>query len=328
MTFPRITIITPSYNQADFLEQTIQSVLAQEGIDLEYMIVDGGSTDGSVDIIRRYADRLAWWVSEKDRGQADAINKGFARASGEFVTWLNSDDLFQPGAIAAAVEVFRSHPEAGLVYGDVLSIDGAGQPINLMKFKPYTLDDLMAFRIISQPGVLMRRSVLAKAGPLDVRFHYMLDHQLWLRMVQAAGMVYLPRRQASARFHAGAKNLAHAPKFGEETLKIAGWMEEQPGLAERMARIRRQVWAGAFQVNGWYLVEGGRPAAALRSYARSLGYAPKFALADWKRIIYAVFATLGLSRLKPVFYRWRQAIRRRTQPGIYAAQHDEDTLGK
>ena len=328
MTKPRVTVITPSFNQADFLEQTIQSVLGQEGIDLEYMIVDGGSSDGSVEIIRDYADRLAWWVSEKDSGQADAINKGFARASGEFIAWLNSDDLLLPGAIAAAIEVFRDHPEAGLVYGDVLAINAAGQPINLMRFKPYALDNLMVFRIISQPGVLMRRSVLEKAGPLDVRFHFMLDHQLWLRMVQVAGMVYLPRRQAAARFHAGAKNLAQAPKFGEETLKIAAWMEAQPGLAERMARIRRRVWAGAYQVNGWYLVEGGRPVDALRSYARSLVYAPKFALADWKRIIYAVFAALGLSRLKPVFYRWRHAIRRRTQPEIYSSQHDEGASGK
>ena len=324
MSLPRVTIITPSYNQADFLEQTIQSVLAQEGIELEYIIVDGGSTDGSVEIIRRYAGRLAWWVSEKDSGQADAINKGFARASGEFVAWLNSDDLFQPGAIAAAVEVFRSHPEAGLVYGDVLSINGAGQPINLMKFKPYTLDDLMAFRIISQPGILMRRSVLAKAGQLDVRFHYMLDHQLWLRMVQAAGMVYLPRRQAAARFHAGAKNLAQAPKFGEETLKVAGWMEEQPGLAERMARIRRQVWAGAYRVNGWYLVEGGRPADALKSYWRSLRFDPDFALKDWKRILYALLALLGLQRLKKTYYRLRGALRRRTQPEIYAADSKQN----
>lgn len=324
MTLPRVTIITPSYNQAEFLEQTIQSVLAQDGIELEYMIADGGSSDGSVEIIRRYADRLAWWVSEKDRGQADAINKGFARASGEFVAWLNSDDLLEPGAIAAAVEVFRRHPDAGLVYGDVLSINAAGQPINLMKFKPYALQDLMAFRIISQPGVLMRRAVLEAAGPLDVRFHFMLDHQLWLRMVQLAGMQYLPRRQARARFHAGAKNLAQAPKFGEETLKVAAWMEEQPGLADRMKTVRREVWAGAYQINGWYLVEGGRPLDALKSYARSLGYAPRYALADWKRILYAFFALLGLSRLKFVFYRWRHAIRRKTRPEIYK----EGTTGK
>jgi hypothetical protein len=161
-----------------------------------------------------------------------------------------------------------------------------------------------------------------------VRFHFMLDHQLWLRMVQSAGMIYLPRQQAAARFHAGAKNLAQAPKFGEETLKVAAWMEAQPGLAERMARIRRKVWAGAYQVNGWYLVEGGRPLDALRSYARSLGYAPGFALADWKRIILAVLGALGLSRLKPVFYRWRHAYRRRAQPGIYNAQKDEKIPGK
>ncbi len=213
MNYPRVTVITPSYNQAAFLEQTIQSVLDQAYPNLEYMIVDGGSTDGSVEIIRKYADKLAWWVSEKDSGQGEAINKGFARASGDLVAWLNSDDLHLPGMIAAAVEAFEAHPEAGLVYGDVLSIDGSGQPINLMKFKPYTLADLMEFRIISQPGVMMRREILAQAGFLDQSYHYLLDHELWLRMARLAGMVYIPRQLAAARFHAAAKNLSQTTKI-------------------------------------------------------------------------------------------------------------------
>ena len=321
----RVTVVTPSFNQADFLEQTIQSVLGQGIPGLEYMVVDGGSTDGSVEIIRKYADRLAWWVSEKDRGQADAINKGFARATGEIIGWLNSDDLYQPGAIAAALEVFERHPEAGLVYGDVLSIDGGGQPINLMKFQPYSLDDLMAFRIISQPGVFMRRQVLEQAGRLDVQFHFMLDHHLWLRMVQVAGMVYLPRVQAAARFHSGAKNLAQAPKFGQEALRLAAWMEGQPGLSERLRKQRRKMWAGAYQVNGWYLVEGGQYWPALQSYARSFWQWPGFVLRDWKRVLYAKLALLGLTRLKPLFYRLRHALRRRRQPAIYAGNSRDKT---
>jgi glycosyltransferase involved in cell wall biosynthesis len=318
MDIPRVTIVTPSYNQAAFLEQTIQSVLDQGYPDLEYMIVDGGSTDGSVEIIRKYADRLTWWVSEKDHGQAEAINKGFSRASGELVGWLNSDDVYQPGSIQAAVNAFRANPQAGLVYGDVLSVDAANHALNLMKFAQYSLEDLMSFTIISQPGVMMRRAVLEKSGTLDIQFHYMLDHHLWLRMARLAPMVYLARRQAAARFHPGAKNLSQAPGFGLEALRVAAWLQAQPEFAASFNR--HKVWGGAYRVNGWYLVEGGQPGAALRSYGHSLLYDPAAALKDWKRMVYAALALLGFTGLKASFYDLRQKIRRHTQPDIYADQ--------
>ncbi len=125
-SLPRVSIVTPSFNQAAFLEETIQSVLSQDYPNLEYIIIDGGSTDGSVEIIKKYADKLAYWVSEKDTGQADAINKGLIRVTGEIVAWLNSDDIYLPGTIRAAVEALQAHPDCGLVYGDVLSVDAKG----------------------------------------------------------------------------------------------------------------------------------------------------------------------------------------------------------
>jgi glycosyltransferase involved in cell wall biosynthesis len=321
LDLPRVTVVTPSFNQAAFLEQTIDSVLSQGYPNLEYIIVDGGSSDGSVEIIQKYAAHLAWWVSEKDQGQGDALNKGFQRASGELLGWLNSDDLYQPGSILAAVEVFQSHPEAGLVYGDVLSIDAAGQPFNLMRFAPYTLQDLMAFKIICQPGAMLRRSVLEQAGGLDVRYHYVLDHHLWLRMVRLAPMVYLPRTQAAARFHPAAKNLAQASRFGEEALQVAAWLASAPEFAAHYNA--RRVWGGAYRLNGWYQVEGERPAAALRSYARSLANDPRAALTDWRRIGYAVLAWLGLARIKPGLYRLLHLIRRTKRPDIYRSKKDD-----
>src|SRR5512139_1414374 len=122
-SLPLVSIITPSYNQARFLETTIRSVLDQDYPNLEYLIVDGGSTDGSREIIQRYSDRLAWWVSERDQGQTDAINKGFARARGEILAWLNSDDTYLPGAIQGAVDFLQDHPGVGMVYGDANLID-------------------------------------------------------------------------------------------------------------------------------------------------------------------------------------------------------------
>ncbi|HSO26669.1 MAG TPA: glycosyltransferase, partial [Anaerolineales bacterium] len=134
-TAPLVSIITPSYNQNRFLEATMRSILQQEGVRIEYIIVDGGSQDGSVETIRRYDERLAWWVSEPDRGQAEAINKGFARAQGEIVAWLNSDDLFLPGAAVAAAAALQGQPDAGFVFGDALTIDAHGRPLNRLDFR-------------------------------------------------------------------------------------------------------------------------------------------------------------------------------------------------
>src|SRR5512136_2224736 len=128
-SLPTVSIITPSFNQAHFIEETIRSVLAQDYPNLEYIIVDGGSTDGSVEIIQKYAGHLAWWVSEKDKGHADALNKGFAHARGDILAWLNSDDTYYPGAVAEAVTYLQSHPETGMVYGDADLTDNAGHVI-------------------------------------------------------------------------------------------------------------------------------------------------------------------------------------------------------
>ena len=174
-----VSIITPSYNQASYLEQTILSAIEQDYSPLEYLIVDGGSEDGSLEIIRKYAGRLAWWVSEPDAGQAEAINKGLARARGEIVAWLNSDDLLLPGAVARAVSALEANPELGMVFGDAISIDARGKPLNRLAFNDWGLPEFMRFRIICQPAAFMRKATLDRAGYLDPSFHYLLDPE-WL----------------------------------------------------------------------------------------------------------------------------------------------------
>jgi glycosyltransferase involved in cell wall biosynthesis len=123
---PLVSIVTPSFNQADFLEATIESVLSQDYPRIEYIIVDGGSTDGCVDILSRYSDRIDYWISEPDAGQTDAINKGFDRAKGQIFAWLNSDDVYKPGAVSEAVAFLHENPDVGMVYGDADFIDDAG----------------------------------------------------------------------------------------------------------------------------------------------------------------------------------------------------------
>lgn len=305
---PLISIVIPSYNQAAYLEHTLRSVLEQNFPGMEVLVVDGGSNDGSVEIIRRYAGRLAWWISEKDRGQADGINKGLARARGEFIAWLNSDDLYLPGAVATAVRALEDDPARALVFGDVLAIDAAGETTNVMRYGSWGLDELMRFYIIGQPGVFLRREALLRAGPLDENYHYLLDHHLWLRVAQQGDMHYLPTPLAAARFHAAAKNVAQAAAFGQEAYRIVAWMQAQPALAGRFSRNRRKIWAGAHRMNARYLLDGGQPGPALRAYLRSLANHPPTALAEAHRMAYAAASLLvNVDGLRAWYLRRRKA---------------------
>ncbi len=319
--YPRLSIITPSYNQAAYLEETIRSVLDQGYPNLEYLVVDGASTDGSQEVIRRYEDRLAWWVSEPDHGQAEAINKGFKRATGDYIAWVNSDDLYLPGSFMRAIATFQQHPEAGLVFGDVLAIDSQSRTTNAMRYGNWGLEDLMAFSIIGQPGVFMRRAVLEDARDgdlyLDTRYHYLLDHQLWLRLALHAPMVHIPELLAAGRFHSDAKNVAQAARFGEEAYVVVEWMQHQAAYAGRFNHNASRIWAGVHRYNARYLLDGGQPGAALKSYWRSFKSNPATAMKEWHRIVYAGLCLVGLDRLKPLYFRLRHFIRRKKDPQLY-----------
>lgn len=304
--FPLVSIITPSYNQAAYLEYTIQSVLSQDYAAIEYILVDGGSTDGSLDIVRKYAHKFAWWVSEPDRGQAEAINKGLMRSSGEVVAWLNSDDLYLPGAVSGAVEALQRNPRAGMVYGDAVTIDPSGCPIKVLRFPDWGLEQLMGFRIICQPAVFMRRSALEQAGFLDTSYQYMLDHHLWLRIAEISAIAHIPQMWAAARHHPAAKNVAQPSEFGRETLRLLEWMRSKPSLSQMVKRNRRQVKAGAYRLNGRYLLDGGMPAKALRAYGQALLAQPGFALKHWHRMLFAIFSLIGGGGLATWYYRFRR----------------------
>src|SRR3990172_3050487 len=193
-----VSVITPSYNQAQYLEETIRSVLGQDYPNLEYIIVDGGSGDGSREIVERYADRLAWWVSEEDRGQTDAINKGFAHAKGDVLAWLNSDDTYLPGAVAEAVGYLNSHPEAGMVYGDANLIDGVGKAIGKFPARQTDYKRLRRGYVhIPQQAAFFRASLWRQVGPLDPTFYFAMDYDLWVRLARLAPLVYYPRPWAN-----------------------------------------------------------------------------------------------------------------------------------
>jgi glycosyltransferase involved in cell wall biosynthesis len=241
-----VSIITPSFNQASYLEQTIQSVLNQDYADIEYIVIDGDSTDGSVDIIKKYASHLAYWVSEKDSGQAEAINKGMARAKGEIVAWLNSDDYYLSGTVRAAVAALEQNPDVVLVYADMLAVNEHGQTFNNLRYRQLTLKDLFCFQIIGQPAVFLRRAAFENSGGLDPSFHFLLDHHLWIRIAAQERILHVPQTWAAARYHAAAKNRAQTAAFGREAFRILDWAKTRPEFSKLVgARARAAAHACA-----------------------------------------------------------------------------------
>ena len=299
-----VSIITPSFQQAKYLEETIQSVLSQNYPEMEYFVVDGGSTDGSAEIIERYADQIDWWVSEPDGGQSDAINKGFREATGDIVAWVNSDDVLMPGAIQKAVEAFEEHPDAVFVFGDVYSIDGNGKTFNEMNYGDWQLKDLMRFSIIGQPAVFMRRKVVRALGYLDPNYNYLMDHHLWLRLAKEGEIVHVPAFLAKARYHDEAKNIAQAAQFGTEAFRLVGWMRTQPVTARMMqdGQFWKQVEAGAHRFNARYLLDAGKAKAAFREYFKSFRRSPGVALKEWHRWLFSFLSICGLGFLGKLYY--------------------------
>ncbi len=220
--FPLVSIITPSFNQAPYLERTIQSVLEQEYPNIEYILIDGGSTDGSLEIIQKYADRLAYWVSEKDKGQTDAINKGFNRASGKILAWLNSDDTYEPAAIRTAVETLQKNPELGFVYGDCNFIDADDRIIGRFNARQTSLQRLQQGIVhIPQQAFFFRAELWQQVGPLDDSIFFAMDYDLWLRLARLASFRYFPGQPwANFRLHVDAKTIAADDRCWPDMLKI------------------------------------------------------------------------------------------------------------
>jgi glycosyltransferase involved in cell wall biosynthesis len=221
MKGPLVSIVTPSYNQAAYLEETIISVLDQDYQNLEYIIVDGGSNDGSLEIIEKYANELAWWVSESDRGQTDAINKGFSRAKGEILAWINSDDTYLPGAISESVEFLDSHPDIGLVYGDANLVDEDGEVIGRFPARQTDNRRLMRGHVhIPQQASFFRADIWRLVGPLDPSFYFAMDYDLWVRISQQSPIEYYPRLWANFRLHGDAKSIEADDRCWPEMVRV------------------------------------------------------------------------------------------------------------
>ena len=302
---PLVSIVIPSYNQAAFLERTIKSALEQDYPRIEHILVDGASTDDSLEIIKKYCDRFMWWVSEKDHGQGDAINKGMAHAKGEIVAWLNSDDCYLPTAVSAAVAAFESNPGAVMVHGDMLAIDENELVTNTFRFSQLTLEDLLCFQIIGQPAVFMRREAFERVNGLDPDFHCLLDHHLWIRLAAQGMIMHVPQIWSAARYHTQAKNLAQAPQFGREAFQILDWAASDENFAPILARVARRARAAAYRVNARYLLDGSRPAQAFAAWVHALVIHPPTAFARMNLLVSALLMLVGLHGLREWFIKRR-----------------------
>ncbi|MCS6951950.1 MAG: glycosyltransferase family 2 protein [Bryobacterales bacterium] len=216
---PLVSIVTPCLNAADYLEQAIQSVLAQDYPHIEYIVMDGGSTDDTVAILRKYEGKLTW-VSEPDRGQSDAINRGFLRSRGRIFAFLCADDAYLPGAVSTAVRHLLANPDYGGVYGQAWLVDEQGNRLRPYPTRPFDARRLQWECFICQPAVFLWREIFAEAGMLDAQLHYGLDYDLWIRISQKHRLLQLDAFLALCRMHARTKTLRSRREVYRENIRI------------------------------------------------------------------------------------------------------------
>jgi glycosyltransferase involved in cell wall biosynthesis len=314
-----VSLVTPSYNQDRFLEDTILSVLNQDYPNLEYMVFDGGSTDGSREIIEKYAARLAYWESEPDRGQSHAINKGWARSTGDYVWWLNADDMLSPASLRTSVALLEDHPEVDMVYGDVIRVDATGRMIDLYPYQDFAFPAFVLRGLsVAQAGALMRRRVIDRIGFLDESLHYLMDHDYWTRLALAGGrIVHIPLPLALFRIHDSAKTQRSSIRVVEEARHLHRNLMAHTDLPPEIRKGRGRIASNMHLYSARALVKVGRYREALGEIRGALFAWPPQVLGEslWRHLALSV---LGLAVGEKAWMRiraWVRRLRRLTSDG-------------
>ena len=252
-----VSIVTPSFNQADFLEEAMRSVLDQDYEPIEYFVVDGGSTDGSAEIVRRYAHRLAWWTSEPDTGQVAALNRGFEHSHGDYMGWLNSDDTLLPGAVSAMVAELECDPGLVLVYGDALYTDTQSRETGCLASRPWEPEAMVrrADNHVVQPSSLWRRAAWEAAGPLNERGYYFFDFEFFLRLSSLGAVKRVDRPLSTYREHARSKTMGSGLRKANDLIRFADEFLSSDRLPEALRPAVRQGRSSAYLLAGDYLYD-------------------------------------------------------------------------
>jgi glycosyltransferase involved in cell wall biosynthesis len=255
---PRVTIVTPSYNQAEFLEETIRSVLLQNYPNLEYIVMDGGSRDGSVDIIRKYEKHLSYWTSEKDGGASDAIARGFERATGSIMAYLNSDDPYLPGAIHAVVRFFQEHRQCNVVFGNTYWTDPVGNVLAERRQTPFwSASYLYGGADMQQPSTFWKRDLYVKAGGMDPAYITAFDTDLFCRFIACqAEFRHLKRFLSCFRIHPESKSSTLIDRRTQELGRIRA-IHLQHAFDSIYGRFIRNL--GRVHRGLWYVLQGDLP---------------------------------------------------------------------
>lgn len=318
---PLVTIVTPSLNQRQFIDATIRSVLAQDYPAIEYIVMDGGSSDGTLDILRRYDGRLTW-VSAPDRGQADAINRGWRRGGGEILAWLNSDDVYLPGAVSAAVAGLRAHPAAVGVYGDCDYIDEQGRLIDMHPAASFDYAELVRTVLtpIPQPTAFLRRAAVEAIDYLDDSLSMVLDLDLWLRVGLLGPLAYLPRRLARFREHGSSKTVARQAQAAPEILAVYRRLFARTDLPPDVRALETEAISGALILAGNSLLMAGQLSEARRYALAGLRRASRRSrLTALKIVLISALGQSGLTTYLAGRHRLKLALRglalRRRQAG-------------
>jgi glycosyltransferase involved in cell wall biosynthesis len=269
-SLPTISVITPSFNQASFLEQSIRSVLEQDYPAVEHIVIDGGSSDGSVEILKRYENVLAYWVSEPDSGQAEAINKGWRRSSGQILAYLNSDDYYLPGALRTVAQLFIDHPHVGAVQGQARWVDERGSPLRESNMAIEAQQLLDSFGSLPQPAVFVRAAVVERIGYFDQTLHFGLDKDYYLRAVANFPLLSTPEVLACMRVHSSAKSTTATARFAPEIMRVAEKVIRYPELYPRLVIDATRVEAAALVRSARFLYMGGAYTRALRHLCAAL----------------------------------------------------------
>ncbi len=274
--WPRMSMTTPSFNQAKYLEETIRSVLLQGYPNLEYFIFDGGSTDGSLDIIRKYESWVTYCESGRDRGQGDAINKGFARSTGDYVAWINSDDVLYPGFITRMVTAFQKRPDCGLLYGDVDTAWDMETKRTPRLGRSTTVEEMLrTLKIpIPQQSCMWRRSVVEKIGPLEPGWRVTLDREYLMRTCLCTKFGYIPGSVALFRYHSGTIAMSEQRGWLTEIPKLYREMFEKEYFPEKLRALRRETMSSAFMFCARTAVKCGEQWKSIVFTIKAIGIYP------------------------------------------------------
>ena len=243
-SWPMVSIVTPSFNQAQFVEETIRSVLLQGFPNLEYIFIDGGSTDGTLDIVKKYEHWLIW-VSEQDDGQSDAINKGWGKSRGEVITWINSDDFYSPNALRLVMEKFICSTESDFICGDCNCVNAQSRNLGILRSSNFDLRRQMTGRNqILQPSTFFRRKILDQIGVLDVSLQYVMDYDFWVRaLIAGSTMQHIPEMFSNYRIHHHAKSIASQLSLWLEIKKVLDQIYQSNATPVKIRRWKGRAYS-------------------------------------------------------------------------------------